>query len=169
MIDGSRGTVRQFRQDRSVTQHRLATGTLRRIAAYARPYRRQLSLFLALILVDAALSASVPLILKHLIDDGILGDRPTLVTALALTVAGIAVVQAGLSLVQRWCSAPIGEGLVFDLRTQVFEHVQRMPLAFFSRTQTGALVSRLNTDVQGAQQAFTSTLSTVVSNIATVV
>jgi ATP-binding cassette subfamily B protein len=169
VIDGSRGTVRQFRQDRSVTQHRLATGTLRRIAAYARPYRRQLSLFLALILVDAALSASVPLILKHLIDDGILGDRPTLVTALALTVAGIAVVQAGLSLVQRWCSARIGEGLVFDLRTQVFEHVQRMPLAFFSRTQTGALVSRLNTDVQGAQQAFTSTLSTVVSNIATVV
>jgi len=162
------GTVRQFGQDRSITNHKLRAGTMRRIAGYARPYRKQIGLFLGLILVDAFIGALTPLVLKKIIDDGILGQRPGLVTALSLGIAGIALLSAALSLTQRWFSARIGEGLIYDLRTQVFDHVQRMPIAFFTRTQTGALVSRLNSDVQGAQQAFTSTLSTVVSNIASV-
>ncbi len=103
-------------------------------------------------------------LLLRLIDDGVTpGDKQVVVT-LALIVAGLAVFDALLSLVLRWYSARIGEGLIYDLRSQVFDHVQRMPLAFFVRTQTGALTSRLNSDVIGAQQAFTTTLSSVVSN-----
>ncbi|RIQ20611.1 ABC transporter ATP-binding protein [Jiangella rhizosphaerae] len=169
MDDSTRGgrNARSFVKDRSVTAHKLAPGTVRRILTFARPYKKQLAVFLGLILADALLGAAQPLLFKLIIDEGVLqGDRG-LVIGLALAVAGLAVVTAAVGLTQRYVSARIGQGLVHDLRSQVFAHVQRMPIAFFSRTQTGALVSRLNGDVQGAQQAFTSTLSTVVGNIAT--
>ncbi|WP_092863974.1 ABC transporter ATP-binding protein [Quadrisphaera sp. DSM 44207] len=161
--------MRSFRQDGSVTEHRLAPGTLRRVLALGRPYRRQLTAFLALVVLDAALVVAVPLLLQRLVDRGVIpGDR-ALVVALALLVALVAIGQAVLALVQRYLSARIGEGLIFDLRSAVFDHVQRQPLAFFTRSQTGSLVTRLNSDVIGAQQAFTSTLSGVVSNVVSLV
>lgn len=166
---GGPGGMRTFRQDKSVADHRLAEGTLRRVLGFARPYRRQLALFLVLIGIDAALGALTPLLFKAIIDDGITPGRRDVVIGLSAGVAAIALVSGALGLWQRWISARIGEGLIFDLRTAVFDHVQRMPLAFFARTKTGALVQRLNGDVLGAQQAFTSTLSNVFSNVLTVV
>ncbi|GAA1517365.1 ABC transporter ATP-binding protein [Kribbella lupini] len=144
---------------------KLAKGTVKRIVRFARPFRWQITVFLLLVVVSAFLVIASPLLFKKIVDDGISKGNAGLVTGLALLVALLAIVEAGLGLVQRWYSAQIGEGLIFDLRTKVFAHVQKMPVAFFTRTQTGALVSRLNTDVIGAQQAFTSTLSGVVSNI----
>ena len=162
-----------FRRDAAVGKQKLAPGTARRIVRFASPYRRQLTVFLAIILADAVLTVANPLILKKIIDDGVAPGKahgnPGLVLQLALLVALIAVVDAGLSLVQRWYSVRIGEGLIYDMRSRVYDHIQRMPIAFFTRTQTGALISRLNNDVQGAQQAFTGTLSSVVSNIVGVV
>ncbi|MDR1151726.1 MAG: ABC transporter ATP-binding protein, partial [Bifidobacteriaceae bacterium] len=160
---------RSFRLDPAVARRRLTRPTLRRIGAFARPYRGRIAVFLSLIAVDAGISAALPLVYRAIIDRGIGQHNTALVIGLAgvLAVAGILV--AALSLGERWFSAQIGEGLIFDLRGQVFDHVQRQPLAFFARTQTGALVQRLNGDVLGAQRAFTSTLSTVVSNTLTVV
>jgi len=160
---------RSFSRDRSVTTHKLKAGTIRRIAGFARPYRLALAVFLGLVIVDAVAGAATPLIYRAIIDQGIQQQRTGLVVGLALLVALLAIVSGAIGLAQRWFSARIGEGLIHDLRTQVFDHVQRMPIGFFSRAQTGALVSRLNTDVQGAQQAFTSTLSSVVGNVVTVV
>lgn len=157
-----------FSKDPSVTGHRLAPGTVRRVVAFARPYRVAIALFLALVIVDALVGAAVPLVYREIIDRGIAEQRRGLVIALAGLVAALAVVSAGVSLAQRWFSARIGEGLIHDLRAQVFDHVQRMPIGFFSRAQTGALVTRLNSDVVGAQQAFTSVLSNVVGNVAVV-
>jgi ATP-binding cassette subfamily B protein len=133
--------------------------------AFARPYSRQLLAFLALVIVDAVLVVATPLLFKKIVDDGVLKHDRSLVTLLAFVIAGLAVGEALLTLAQRWYSSRIGEGLIYDLRTKVFGHVQRMPLAFFSRTNTGSLVSRLNNDVIGAQRAFTSVLSGVVSNV----
>jgi ATP-binding cassette subfamily B protein len=164
-----RQSFKSFSLDRSVTQHRLAAGTVRRIIGFAKPYRRSITVFLALIVVDAVAAAATPLVYRAIIDQGITQGRTGLVVALAGLVAGLAVLSAGLGLAQRWYSSRIGEGLIHDLRTQVFDHVQRMPIGFFSRAQTGALVTRLNSDVQGAQQAFTSTLSNVVGNVVAVV
>ncbi|MBX3312973.1 MAG: ABC transporter ATP-binding protein [Actinobacteria bacterium] len=158
-----------FSKDRSVKEHQLAPGTFRRILGFARPYRRQLAAFLVLVLADAAVGASVPLVYRAIIDKGIVEGRTQYVVALAVLLGGLALVATAISLTQRWFSARIGEGLIYDLRTQVFDHVQRMPIGFFSRAQTGALVTRLNGDVQGAQQAFTSVLSNVVGNLAVVV
>ncbi|MGH9092048.1 MAG: ABC transporter ATP-binding protein, partial [Acidimicrobiales bacterium] len=160
--------MRSFRQDRSVLQHRVKKGTTRRILHFAVPYRRILSVFLPVVVLEAAVGAVNPLILRAIIDDGILKHRTDLVVELALVAAGLALVGAALSLVTRRISAFIGEGLIFDMRSKVFRHIQRMPLAFFTRTQTGALVSRLNNDVIGAQQAFTTLLSNVVGNLITV-
>jgi ATP-binding cassette subfamily B protein len=160
---------RSFSRDRSVTRQRLAKGTARRILRYARPYRRFIAVFLVTTVIGAATAAAVPLLLKFVIDDGVTPGRRDLVVLGALAVAGLAIVDAALGLVGRWASARVGEGLIYDLRTEVFDHVQRQPVAFFTRTQTGSLVSRLNTDVIGAQQAFTSTLSQVVSNAVTLV
>jgi ATP-binding cassette subfamily B protein len=165
----ARSMYRSFRLDPSVTQRRLTRDVLRRILTFARPYRRLIAVFLVIVALDAAVGAVTPLLYRQIIDHGIAQGRTGLVLALAGVVAGLAITAAGLALASRWCSARIGEGLILDLRTQVFDHVQRMPLAFFSRTQTGALVQRLNGDVLGAQQAFTSTLSNVVSNVLTVV
>lgn len=158
-----------FTRDREVTNHRLGRDVLRRILGFARPYRVSLGVFLLIIAVEAGLGALTPLLFRVLIDDGItVGSSRTVVLA-AVGAAALALVGAGLSFVDRWLSARIGEELIRDLRVQVFDHVQRMPLAFFSRAKTGALVQRLNGDVLGAQQAFTSTLQNVVSNTLTVV
>ncbi|HEX5017729.1 MAG TPA: ABC transporter ATP-binding protein [Actinomycetes bacterium] len=156
--------LRSFSRDASVTQQRLAPGTVRRIGTYARNYRGSIAVFLVLTIIDALLIVATPLLLARLLDHGVEPGNKTVVVTLALIVAGLAVFDAALALFIRWFSARIGEGLIYDLRRQVFDHVQRMPLAFFVRTQTGALISRLNNDVIGAQQAFTTTLSSVVSN-----
>jgi ATP-binding cassette, subfamily B, bacterial len=155
---------RAMRTDRSAVDQRLARGTLRRVFSYARPHRPLIALFLVFTVVDAGLVVVSPLLVKRIVDDGILAGDGALVTELALVMAGVALLDAVLTVVVGYLSSRIGEGLIFDLRTQVFAHVQRQSLAFFTRTQTGALVSRLNNDVIGAQRAFTSTLSGVVSN-----
>jgi ATP-binding cassette subfamily B protein len=157
--------LRSFRRDDNITEQRLPAGIGRRIAGFARPYRHLLAVFLGLIVFDAVLGAANPLILRAIIDKGIQKGNTGLIVDLSLLVAFIAIVDAGLSLLQRWVSASIGEGLIFDMRSKVFSHVQEMPISFFTRTQTGALVSRLNNDVLGAQQAFTDTLSSVVGNL----
>jgi len=162
---GHGSSFRSLSRDESVRDHKLAPGTFRRILGFAGPFRRQILIFLALVIITSVLVVVSPLLLKTLIDDGVIpGDRDT-VTRLALLVAGVAVLEAFLSIFQRWFSARIGEGLIYDLRTRVYDHVQRQPIAFFTRTETGSLVSRLNNDVIGAQQAFTSTLSGAVSNV----
>jgi ATP-binding cassette, subfamily B, bacterial len=157
------------REDPTAGREGLTPGTTRRVLEFARPYSRHIAAFLVLVVVDAVLVVATPLLFKKLVDDGVLQDDRSLVTMLALVIAGLAVAEAVLTLVQRWYSARIGEGLIYDLRTKVFAHVQRMPLAFFSRTNTGSLVSRLNNDVIGAQRAFTSVLSGVVSNVISLV
>jgi ATP-binding cassette, subfamily B, bacterial len=165
MMGGRGSMVRSYRQDESVVSHKLAPGTFRRIVGFAKPYRRQIALFLLLVIFDAILVVVTPLLLRKIIDDGVIPKDQSVVITYAGIAAVVAVVDAGLSLLQRWYSAQVGEGLIYDLRTRVFAHVQRMPIAFFTRTQTGALISRLNSDVIGAQQALTSTLSGVVSNV----
>ena len=161
--------MRSFSRDRSIAHQRLKPGTVRRILSYARPYRRELVFFLIMVSMDAVITVAVPLLLRGLIDNGILPRRTGVVLAIGSAVVGLALFDALLSIGQRWYSARIGEGLIYDLRTQVFEHVQRQPIAFFTRTQTGSLVSRLNSDVIGAQQAITSTLSSVVANVLSLV
>jgi len=157
--------MRGFRMDPSVTKQKLKPGTVRRIAAYARPYRLYLAVFLLVTAVDALITVVNPLLLRDLIDRGILTRNEQVVIWLAIAVAAVAIFDAILGFVIRWFSARIGEGLIYDLRTQVFDHVQRQPIAFFTRAQTGSLVSRLDGDVVGAQQAITSTMSSVVSNV----
>ncbi len=157
--------MRSFSRDRSITEQRIKPGTVRRIMSYARPYRRELVLFLIIVALDAGITVAVPLLLRGLIDNGILPRDKGVVLAIGAAVIGLALFDAMLSIGQRWYSARIGESLIFDLRTEVFRHVQRQPIAFFTRTQTGSLVSRLNSDVIGAQQALTSTLSSVVANV----
>ncbi|GAA3151830.1 ABC transporter ATP-binding protein [Planomonospora alba] len=167
MMGGGFGpqAMRSLRRDRSVTKERLAPGTVRRIVRYARPFSRQIAAFLALVVLGSVIVVVNPLLMRAIIDDGIEAGDAGLVVGLALAIAGLAVLDAALGMAQRWFSARVGEGLIYNLRTEVFDHVQRMPVAFFMRTQTGALVSRLNTDVIGAQRALTSTLSSVVSNV----
>jgi ATP-binding cassette subfamily B protein len=161
--------LRSYTRDSSVAKKRLAPGTARRILGFAHPYRRALAFFLALTVASSTIVVATPLLFKIIIDEGVIKGRSDVVVTVALAVAGLAVLDAALTLTTRWFSARIGEGLIYDLRTQVFTHVQKMPVAFFTRTQTGSLVSRLNTDVIGAQQAFTSTLSAVVSNVVSLV
>src|SRR3984885_6795517 len=168
---GGRGNmtmVRGFRMDPNVTKQKIKPGTVRRIAGYARPYRWPLALFLFTTAIDAVITVVNPLLLRALIDRGIIGRHEAIIIWLAVTAAGVAIFDAFLGFVIRWYSARIGEGLIYDLRTEVFSHVQQQPIAFFTRAQTGSLVSRLNSDVIGAQQAITSTMSSVVSNILTV-
>ena len=162
-------SFRSLTADSSVKDQRLKAGTVRRIAQYAAPYRTALIFFLLTVVVDAILVIASPLLLKRLIDDGVIPGNSALVTQLALFVGAIAIADAIFSMIGRWFSARIGENLIFDLRTQVFSHVQRQSIAFFTRTQTGALISRINSDVIGAQQAFTTTLAGLVSNILTLI
>jgi ATP-binding cassette subfamily B protein len=156
--------MRSFSRDSSVTRQRLKPGTVRRVASYARPYRGDLIIFMIATALDAVVTVAVPLLLGLSVNK-IEAKDTTAVLTIAGVVAGLAVFDAILSIGQRWYSARVGEGLIYDLRTEVFRHVQQQPIAFFTRTQTGSLVSRLNSDVIGAQQAITSTLSGVVSNI----
>ncbi|MEI6621476.1 MAG: ABC transporter ATP-binding protein [Actinomycetes bacterium] len=158
------GTLRSFTRDPSVKNQKLAPGTVRRILSYARPYRKIIIFFIISLVADSLLVIAVPLLFRRIVDQGITPGNSAVVTTCALLVALVAVLDAGLGLVGRYWSSRIGEGLIFDLRSQVFDHVQRQPVAFFTRTQTGALVSRLNNDVIGAQQAFTSTMSGVLGN-----
>ena len=157
--------MRGFRMDPSITKQKLKPGTIRRIAGYARPYRVHLAVFLLATVVDALITVVTPLLLRDIIDHGILARNERVVIVIACAVAAVAIFDAVLGFVIRWFSARIGEGLIYDLRTQVFDHVQRQPIAFFTRAQTGSLVSRLDGDVVGAQQAITSTLSGVISNL----
>ncbi len=148
-------------------QRPFSMATLRRIGRFARPHRRRLVWFLLLSITTAALAVATPLLAGRVVDAIVEGRELGLVVGLALLIAGIALAEAGFGLVSRWLSARIGEGLILDMRTSVYDHVQRMPVAFFTRTRTGALVSRLNNDVIGAQRAFSDVLSGVVSNLVT--
>jgi len=158
-------SFRSLTADQSVKNQKLKPGTLKRIMGFALPYKVSLSFFMITVIIDAFLIIATPLLIKQLIDDGVIPGNDNLVTKLAAVVALIAILDAVFSMIGRWFSSRIGEGLIFDLRKMVFEHVQKQSIAFFTRTQTGALISRLNSDVIGAQQAFTSTLSGVVSNL----
>src|SRR6478735_8724514 len=160
---------RSLRTDRTAAQQRLARGTVKRVLRYAAPHRLLIAYFLVLTVVDAGLVVVSPLLVQRIVDDGILAGNGGLVTELALLMAAVALFDAVLTVLVGYLSSRIGEGLIYDLRTAVFGHVQRQSLAFFTRTQTGALVSRLNNDVIGAQRAFTSTLSGTVSNSISVI
>ncbi|MEO8897766.1 MAG: ABC transporter ATP-binding protein [Candidatus Dormibacter sp.] len=162
---GGWGLMRSMRRDESMRQHKLTAGIVRRIAAFAKPYRGALAVFLLLIIIAAVVGAANPLLYRAIIDDGILGHNVNLVIVLAGAVAALAIFDGVLGLAQRWISSRVGEGLIYDMRTRVFAHINEMPISFFTRTQTGALISRLNNDVMGAQQAFTDTFSSVVGNV----
>ncbi|MFZ4720734.1 MAG: ABC transporter ATP-binding protein, partial [Ilumatobacteraceae bacterium] len=149
----------------AVKGRRLETGALRRAWQFAKPYRRTIVLFLVTIVVAALIELVPPFAFRRILDVSIPEGNRRGITILASIVVMAALVDAGLAIVQRWCSATIGEGLIYDLRVALFAKVQRMPVAFFTRTQTGALTSRLNNDVVGAQNAVTSTLGSVVSNV----
>jgi ATP-binding cassette subfamily B protein len=166
---GQFGSVmRSMRRDDSVTQQQVTKGTAKRMVQFARPYRRILGWFLVLVVIEAVVGVINPLLFASIIDNGIKHSDKGLVIGLALVAAGLAIADTGLSIGIRYVSAKVGEGLIFDMRSKVFGHIQKMPIAFFTRTQTGALISRLNNDVIGAQQAFTDTLSSVVSNLISV-
>jgi len=156
---------RMMHQDASMAGKKLAPGTIRRVVSFARPYRKELAVFLVLTVISSVIGVATPLLAGEVVNQITSNGTVRAVLLIAAVIAGLAVLDALLSLATRWYSSRIGEGLIFDMRTRVFQHVQQMSLAFFTRTQTGALVSRLNNDVIGAQQAFTSTLSGVVSNV----
>ena len=155
--------------DPSVKEQKLKPGTVKRIFSFARPYRTNIIIYLATVVVDAGLIVATPLLLKRLIDEGVIPKDPSVVTNLAILVGLIAIADAAFNMLGRYFSSRIGEGLIYDLRSLVFAHVQKQSIAFFTRTQTGALISRINSDVIGAQQAFTATLSGVVSNVVSLV
>ena len=155
--------------DPSVKSTKLEPGTIRRIASYGLPYKRQIVIFLLTVVIEALLIISTPLLLRELIDKGVVPKNGQLITNLAILVGVLAIVDAAFNIFGRWYSARIGEGLIYDLRSEVFAHVQRQSIAFFTRTQTGSLISRINSDVMGAQQAFTGTLSGLVSNVVSLV
>ena len=161
--------LRSLSSDQSVKNQKLKAGTFKRILAFASPYRKYLIIFLTTVVIDALLVVATPLLLRSLVDQGVVKGRGDVVTKLALIVGLLAIADAVFSALGRWFSSRIGEGLIYDLRSQVFEHVQKQSIAFFTRTQTGSLISRINSDVIGAQQAFTSTLSGVISNVLTLI
>ena len=161
--------MRNASADRSILKSKLKEGTVKRIFSYATKYRSALTFFLLTVVVDSCVVVASPLLLKRLVDDGVLKGKSSLVISLALIVGLLAIFDGGINMINRRLNSLIGEGLIYDLRTQIFNHVQRQSIAFFTRTQTGALISRLNSDVLGAQQAFTGTLSNLVSNGLTLV
>ena len=162
---GVYSTLQSLKHDPSVKDRKVAPGTARRIFGYIRPYRVKVGFLFLMIGIDAVIGAVDPLIYRQIINQGILGDSASVVVRLALLVAGLSVVDGAALLLQRWVSVAIGQGLIFDLRTRVYAHVQRMGLGFFVRTQTGALVSRLDNDVTGAETALTNLLSMVIGNV----
>ena len=161
--------LRTLSSDQSVKSAKLKPGTLKRIFAYAIPYKSTFVLFLFCLIADAFLTIATPLLLRELIDNGVIPKDRAVVTTMAIAVAVLALLTAAVNIVVRWISAKIGEGLIYDLRSQVFRHVQEQSIAFFTRTQTGALISRINSDVIGAQRAFTSTFSGIISNVLTLI
>ncbi|MBC7463228.1 MAG: ABC transporter ATP-binding protein [Actinobacteria bacterium] len=162
-------TFRSLTADPSVKNQKLKAGTIRRIATFAKPYKSQIVFFLITVVIDAVLVIAAPLLLRRLIDEGVIPRNGALVTRLAIFVGLLAVADSVMSIIGRWFSSRIGEGLIFDLRSLVYAHVQKQSIAFFTRAQTGALISRINSDVIGAQQAFTTTLAGVVSNVVSLV
>jgi ATP-binding cassette, subfamily B, bacterial len=156
---------RGFTRDRSVTSKGVNRALVRRILGYAGNYRSLIVMFVITLVLVSLLSVAQPLMIPRLVDDGINQGNRQVVTVMALLIALLAVLDAALGLVGRWFSSRIGEGLIYDLRTEVYDHVQQQSVAFFTRAQTGALISRLNSDVIGAQQAFTSTLGGVLGNL----
>jgi len=161
--------LRTLSSDQSVKNAKLRPGTLKRIFTYAIPYKSTFLLFLFCLVADAVLTVATPLLLRELIDQGVIPKDRTVVTTMAIAVAVLAILTAIINIVVRWISAKIGEGLIYDLRSQVFRHVQEQSIAFFTRTQTGALITRINSDVIGAQRAFTSTFSGLISNVLTLI
>ncbi len=162
------GLWHSLSQDPKVTQEKVKKGTARRMFGYAWPFRGWLGLFLLVVILDAGIGIINPLLFRQIIDHGILRGHAGLIIRLALLIAGLGVCDGALGLAQSYLAARIGTRIVLLLRTRLFEHIQRMPLAFFTRVQTGAVVSRLNTDVNGAQSAFTDILSNVIGNLITV-
>ena len=156
---------RSMTQDRSVKGKKVGWVLVRRILGYARPYRSYVWMFLITLVFASLLSVAQPLLFRRIIDQGITPKDAQVVTVTAIIIAVLAIVDSGVGLVGRYFSVRIGEGLIYDLRTQVYSHVQEQSIAFFTRAQTGALISRLNSDVMGAQQAFTSTLGGVIGNL----
>lgn len=165
MMGSGWGFLRSIRNEEAVKDRTVNRETVRRVLRFARPYRRDIGFFLVVVVLSAIAGVATPVLAGRVINAITAGGEQGQVVTIALLIAGLAVLDAGFGLVQRLFSSRIGEGVILDLRREVFDHVQRMPLQFFTRTQTGALVSRLNNDVIGAQRAFTSTLSGVVSNV----
>ena len=159
--------VHSLQKDQEVLKHKLAPGTVPRILRFGRPYAGILSFFLGLVVLDAAAGVVNPLIYRQLINHGILAGNECLIVELALLAAAVSIVDSGLTFWQRQLAAMIGLKIVFDLRTRVFAHIQEMSLAFFTRARTGALVSRLNSDVSGVRDAFSDILSTAIGNVVT--
>ncbi|MEX0665362.1 MAG: ABC transporter ATP-binding protein [Acidimicrobiia bacterium] len=162
-------TVMSFRRDPDVRGKGFERALLKRVLGLTRPYKKALVGFVIMVIASAAVGVVPALLFKALLDDAVPQGDKALVAILAFGAVALAITSAGLSLMQRWFSARIGEGLIYDMRVSLFDHVQRLPISFFTRTQTGALMSRLNNDVIGAQQAVTNTLGTVVSNVITLV
>ncbi|MEY4899766.1 MAG: hypothetical protein RI895_188 [Actinomycetota bacterium] len=158
-----------FTNDRSVKKKQLSSGTLRRVMTYATEFRVYIFVYLSLLVFDSLLVVAAPLLFKQIVDTAIPNKDSGMVIDLSLLIAGTAILGAALGLISRRMSSTIGEGLIFNMRTQVFDHVQQQSIAFFTRAQTGALISRLNSDVMGAQRAFTSTLGGVVGNLISLV
>jgi len=157
-------TYRSLTRDGSVKKRGIKNGTVNRVLSYAKPLKKDISFLIFIVVIDAFLVIAQPLLFKRIVDDGIAAGNRSVVIYTAIMVGFLAIFSAGLSIVSRMFSSRIGEGLILTLRGQVFNHVQAQPIAFFTRTQTGSLISRVNGDVIGAQQAFTSTLSGVISN-----
>ncbi|MFE2164040.1 ABC transporter ATP-binding protein [Streptomyces sp. NPDC059447] len=166
---GPQMVISGFGSDSGLTRQKIKPGTVPRILPYLKPYRGAVGFLLLITVLEAVMTVASPMLFKVLIDDGILPRDNGIVLGVAFAVAGLALLETAAAFTQSLYSARISEGLIYDLRTEVFEHVQRQPLAFFTRAQTGALVSRLNTDVVGAQQALTTLLSTVVSGLLSLV
>jgi len=163
----NRAALRSLTRDQAVKEAKLRPGTIKRIWKFAAPFKFYLACFLVTVVIDALLTVASPLLLKSLIDKGVIPHKGAVVTALALLVGALAIIDTLTNLIGRWFSSRIGEGLIYEMRSQVFAHIQRQSIAFFTRTQTGALISRINSDVIGAQNAFTDTLSGLLSNILT--
>lgn len=166
---GMISSMRSFRQDALVVKQKVKPGTAKRMLRFAMPYAGLLALFLLVVILDSSIGIVNPLIFRHIINDGILKGNAGLIIRFAILAGGLGLIDSALGLAQAYFSATVGARVVLDLRTKLFEHIQQMPLAFFTRVQTGALISRLNTDVGGAQSAFTDILSNVVGNSVTVV
>lgn len=158
-----------FTNDRSVKKKQLSSGTLKRVMTYATEFRVYIFVYLSLLIFDSLLIVAAPLLFMHIVDTAIPNKDSGMVILMSLLIAGTAILGAALGVLSRRMSSTIGEGLIFNMRTQVFDHVQQQSIAFFTRAQTGALISRLNGDVMGAQRAFTSTLGGVVGNLISLV